>query len=113
MTSVTSMLSCNCDSSITITIYLSRILLLQVPSKLSTSALHHLSLRVKVRIAQVSYLSSNGSSTGKSTKTPAATGGSDSDEVDSDDSDNLPVVHYHKIAKKLDTSSESSSWDSI
>ena len=58
------------------------------------------------------YLSSDGSSTGKSTKTPAATGGSDSDEVDSDDSDNLPVVHYHKIAKKLDTSSESSSWDS-
>ena len=60
----------------------------------------------------VGYLSSDGSSTGKSTKTPAATGGSDSDEVDSDDSDNLPIVHYHKIAKKLDTSSESSSWDS-
>ena len=60
----------------------------------------------------VSYLSSDGSSTGKSTKTPAATGGSDSDEVDSDDSDNLPVVHYHKIVKKLDTSSESSNWDS-
>ena len=60
----------------------------------------------------VSYLSSDGSSTGKSTKTPAAMGGSDSDEVDSDDSDNLPIVHYHKIAKTLDTSSDSSSWDS-
>ena len=32
--------------------------------------------------------------------------------MDSDESDNLPVVHYHKIVKKLDTSSESSSWDS-
>ena len=60
----------------------------------------------------VGYLSSDGSSSGKSTKTPGATGASDSDVLDSDDSDNLPIVHYHKIAKKLDTSSDSSSWDS-
>ena len=60
----------------------------------------------------VGYLSSDGSSSGKSTKTSGATGGLDSDELDSDDSDNLPIVHYHKIAKKLDTSSDSSSWDS-
>ena len=60
----------------------------------------------------VGYLSSDDSSSGKSTKTPGPTAGSDSDELDSDDSDNLPIVHYHKIAKKLDTSSDSSSWDS-
>ena len=60
----------------------------------------------------VAYLSSDDSSSGKSTKTPGPTAASDSDELDSDDSDNLPIVHYHKIAKKLDTSSESSSWDS-
>ena len=52
ITSLTSMLSCNCDSSMSIAVYLSRILLLQLPLKLSTSALHHLSLRVKVRMAQ-------------------------------------------------------------
>ena len=39
-------------------------------------------------------------------------GPSDSDEQDSDDSDNLPIVHYYKTVKKLDTSSEHSSWDS-
>ena len=61
----------------------------------------------------VAYLSSNDSSSGKLTKTPGPTGASDSDELDSDDSDDSePIVHYHKIAKKLDTSSDSSSWDS-
>ena len=60
----------------------------------------------------VAYLSSNDSSSGKLTKTPGPTEASDSDELDSDDSDNLPIVHYHKVAKKLDTSSDSSSWDS-
>ena len=60
----------------------------------------------------MAYLSSDDSSSGKSTKTPGPMGASDSDELDSDDSGNLPIVHYHKIMKKLDTSSESSSWDS-
>ena len=60
----------------------------------------------------VAYLSLNDSLSGKSTKIPGPTGASDSEEQDSDDSDNLPIVHYHKTAKKLDTSSESSSWDS-
>ena len=60
----------------------------------------------------VAYLSSDDSLSGKSTKTPATTGGSDSDEYDSDDSENLPIVHYRKTGKKFDTSSDSSSWDS-
>ena len=59
----------------------------------------------------VAYLSSNGTSSGKSTRTWPGTGASNANDTLSDDSDNLPVGKIKKKVEKLESSSESSSWD--